>query len=169
MYLGLPDPDWQVRCMDPAPAESGSFYHQAKIVRKTLIPTVLWLLFGLFMSEKWYLQKVISRKISSLLASWWSMTKIAGSGSISQRHGSADPYPDPDQNVMDLEHLNDWCFLVCLPTEWTWRTRSRCSGLTGSSTRWPPLTIPSSGSSSSQSQRYSTIVVQSLFRVPALV
>jgi hypothetical protein len=34
------------------------------------------------------------------------MTKIAGSGSISQRHGSADPDPDPDppQNVMDPEH-----------------------------------------------------------------
>jgi hypothetical protein len=34
------------------------------------------------------------------------MTKIAGSGyesgSISQRHGSADP--DPPQNVMDLQH-----------------------------------------------------------------
>jgi hypothetical protein len=33
--------------------------------------------------------------------------KIAGSasesGSISQRHGSADPYPDPHQNVMDPE------------------------------------------------------------------
>jgi hypothetical protein len=37
------------------------------------------------------------------------MTKIAGSesasrsGSISERHGSADPYPDPDppQNVLD--------------------------------------------------------------------
>jgi hypothetical protein len=31
------------------------------------------------------------------------MTKIAGSGSISQRHGSADPDPDPDthQYVMD--------------------------------------------------------------------
>jgi hypothetical protein len=28
--------------------------------------------------------------------------KIAGSGSISQRHGSADP--DPHQNVMDPEH-----------------------------------------------------------------
>ncbi len=27
------------------------------------------------------------------------MTKITGSGSISQRHGSADP--DPPQNVMD--------------------------------------------------------------------
>jgi hypothetical protein len=30
------------------------------------------------------------------------MTKIAGSGSISQRHGSADP--DPYQNVMDPQH-----------------------------------------------------------------
>ncbi len=27
--------------------------------------------------------------------------KTAGSGSISQRHGSADPNPDPHQNVMD--------------------------------------------------------------------
>ncbi len=26
------------------------------------------------------------------------------SGSISQRHGSADPDPDPHQNVMDPEH-----------------------------------------------------------------
>jgi hypothetical protein len=36
------------------------------------------------------------------------MNKIAGSGSesgsISQRHGSADPDPDPHQNVMDPEH-----------------------------------------------------------------
>jgi hypothetical protein len=34
------------------------------------------------------------------------MTKIAGSGSISQRHGSADPDPEPDphQIVMDPEH-----------------------------------------------------------------
>jgi hypothetical protein len=32
------------------------------------------------------------------------MTNIAGSGSISQRHGSADPDPDPHQNVMDAEH-----------------------------------------------------------------
>jgi hypothetical protein len=30
------------------------------------------------------------------------MTKMAGSRSISQRHGSADP--DPHQNVMDPEH-----------------------------------------------------------------
>ncbi len=34
------------------------------------------------------------------------MTKIAGSGSISQRHGFADQDPDPDQhqNVMDPQH-----------------------------------------------------------------
>jgi hypothetical protein len=32
------------------------------------------------------------------------MTKIAGSGFISQRHGSADPDPDPHQNVIDPQH-----------------------------------------------------------------
>jgi hypothetical protein len=36
--FGPPDPDPLVRGMDPDP---GSFYHQAKVVRKTLIPTVL--------------------------------------------------------------------------------------------------------------------------------
>ena len=30
--------------------------------------------------------------------------KIEGSGSVSQRHGSADLDPDPHQNVMDPEH-----------------------------------------------------------------
>jgi hypothetical protein len=38
------------------------------------------------------------------------MTKIPGSGSapgsISQKHGSADPDPDPQQNVTDPQH---WC------------------------------------------------------------
>jgi hypothetical protein len=38
------------------------------------------------------------------------MTKIAGSGSISQRHGSADP--DPPQNVMDPRHC--W-YRTCTP------------------------------------------------------
>ncbi len=32
---------------------SGSLYLQAKIVRKTLIPTVLWLLYDFFIFEKW--------------------------------------------------------------------------------------------------------------------
>jgi hypothetical protein len=48
MFLGLPnpDPDPLVRGMDPDPAldpDPDSFYHHAKIVRKTLIPTILWL------------------------------------------------------------------------------------------------------------------------------
>ncbi len=85
---------------------SGSFYHHAKIVRKTLIPTILWLLtFYLWKMMYMYLQKVIRRIffiIIFLLASWRSMTKIAGSGSINQRHGSADP--DPHQNVMDPQY-----------------------------------------------------------------
>jgi hypothetical protein len=41
------------------------------------------------------------------------MTKIAGfgseSGSISQRHGSEDPDPDPPQNDMDPQH---WFFVT---------------------------------------------------------
>ncbi len=51
-------------------------------------------------------QKKLFQKISFLLASWGPMTKIAGSGSgsISQRHGSADP--DPHQNVMDPQHCS---------------------------------------------------------------
>jgi hypothetical protein len=40
------------------------------------------------------------KKISFLLTSRRSMTKIAGSG---QRHGSADP--DPHQNVMDPQSM----------------------------------------------------------------
>jgi hypothetical protein len=35
------------------------------------------------------------------------MTKIAGSGSISQRHRSADPDPAPPQNVMDPQHCQE--------------------------------------------------------------
>jgi hypothetical protein len=38
------------------------------------------------------------------------MAKIAGSGgigSISQRHGSAGPDPDPHQNVMDPQHCSN--------------------------------------------------------------
>jgi hypothetical protein len=35
------------------------------------------------------------------------MTKIARSGSISQRHGSTDPDQDPNQIVMDPEHCSE--------------------------------------------------------------
>jgi hypothetical protein len=40
MFLGLLDPDPQVRDMDPAPDPDPST-HEAKIIRKTLIPTVV--------------------------------------------------------------------------------------------------------------------------------
>ncbi len=68
---------------------SGSFYHSSKIVRQTLIPTVLWLLYDFL-----YLKNDINVPSKSnkqkklnyfLLKSWRSLTKIAGSGSISFR------------------------------------------------------------------------------------
>jgi hypothetical protein len=94
---------------------SGSFYHHAKIVRKTLIPNILLLFFDflslkndLNVASKSNKQQKLCSKISFLLTSWRSMTNIAGSGSgsgsISQRHGSEDPDPDPPQNVMDPQH-----------------------------------------------------------------
>ncbi len=86
---------------------SGSFYHQAKKGRKTLIPTVLWLLLA-FLSlkndvnvpSKSNKKKNCFKKIRFLLESWRSMTKIEGFGSgsrsIIHRHGSANKDPDPD-------------------------------------------------------------------------
>ncbi len=76
---------------------SGSFNHQAKLVRNTLIPTLFWLLYD-FLSVKNYVN-VASK---SNKPSWRSLTKIAGSGSVSQRYGSADQ--DPYQNVTDPQH-----------------------------------------------------------------
>jgi hypothetical protein len=57
-------------------------------------------------ASKSHKPKKLCKKISFLLASWRSKTKTEGSrsGSISQRHGSADPDPDPPQNVMDPQH-----------------------------------------------------------------
>jgi hypothetical protein len=50
MLLGLLDPEPSVRY---GSSGSRSFYHQAKIVRKPLIPTVLWLFLLLIIFEKW--------------------------------------------------------------------------------------------------------------------
>jgi hypothetical protein len=53
-----------------------------------------------------YLQKVISRKVLFKLFFCWGLEgqcrKNCRTGSISQRHGYADP--DPHQDVMDAEH-----------------------------------------------------------------
>ncbi len=93
VVTSVADPDLSDPCVFGPPG-SGSFYHQAK----TLFPTVLWFLFLSFYLWKMmymYLQKILSRIflfIWILLASWRSMTKIAGAGSeygsIRQRHGS---------------------------------------------------------------------------------
>jgi hypothetical protein len=77
LFLGLPDS--LVRDTNHG---SGSFYHQVKIVKKTLIPTVLWLLYD-FLSLKNYVkvpsiinkQKNLDKMNDFLLASWRSMTK----------------------------------------------------------------------------------------------
>ncbi len=89
---------------DPDPS-----YHQAKIVRKTLIPTVLWLLYD-FLSlgnDVNVASKVTRRKtLNFFLSSWRSLTKIAGSGAgsefDSQSYGSA--VPDPYHNVTDPQN-----------------------------------------------------------------
>jgi hypothetical protein len=64
------------------------------------------------------------------------MTKIAGSGSISQRHGSADPDPDPDphQNVMDPQHWENYNtftqkIITKLLETWVGKNLSRIPGL----------------------------------------
>ncbi len=46
MFVGLSDPNPLVRDTDPDPNPS-IILKQTTVVRKTLIPTVLWLLFGL--------------------------------------------------------------------------------------------------------------------------
>jgi hypothetical protein len=55
------------------------------------------------------------------------MTKIAGSGSgpksgsIGQRHGSADP--DPQQNVMDQEHWYHHSIALLVDNGYVWKAR----------------------------------------------
>ncbi len=100
--------------MDPDPDPSSS-----KNRRKTLNPTVLWLLFDCLFLKNYVTvpskstvpnkQKNIFFKLVFCWALGRSMTKIAGSssGSISQRHGSADP--TPRQNVMDPQR----CLYLC--------------------------------------------------------
>ncbi len=50
------------------------------------------------------------------MTTWRLLMKIRGSGSasgsISQRYGSANPHPDPYQNLMDPQHCIRWSGLV---------------------------------------------------------
>jgi hypothetical protein len=114
MFLGLlnADPDPLIRGTGYG-SGSGSFYHLAIIVRKTLIPTVLWLLFVLtfylWKMMSMCLEKVIREKTKKIFfcilkANDEKARSGSTSGSISHRHGSADP--DPHPNVMDPQHWN---------------------------------------------------------------
>ncbi len=97
---------------------SGSFHQQAKKWRKTLIPTVLWLLYD-FLSlkndanvpSKRNKHKNLELKKYFLLVSWRSLTKRAGSesgsGSFWHKYGSKYelelPYAPYPQDVVQLE------------------------------------------------------------------
>ncbi len=63
-----------------------------------------------------------------------SMTKIAGSGSISQRHGSADP--DPHQNVMDPEHCRQQLLLFWKSGFFVTKLVVPCAGSVGRKDPW---------------------------------
>ncbi len=86
---------------------SGSTNQQAKIVRKTLIPTVLWLLLD-FLSLKNYVNvpsksnKKTFFKISFFFVCVLKVNDDPDPDPFSQSHESPDP--DPHQNVMDPEH-----------------------------------------------------------------
>ncbi len=70
-------------------------------------------------------QKNYEKKIVLfLLASWMSMTKIAGPGSISPRHGSADP--DPYKNVTDPQHWEILCTIHSLENRKTQVHYQKC-------------------------------------------
>ncbi len=75
--------------------QNPAYYHQAKIVRKTLIPTALLLLFD-FLSLKNYVnvRSKSNKQKNFFLFVFVGILKVnAGSGSISRRHRSADPDP----------------------------------------------------------------------------
>jgi hypothetical protein len=90
MFLGLQDPDSLVRGKD-----------LAKIVRKTFIPPVIGLLYD-FLSVKNDVNVALkSNKQKNLRVEVTDENEGfgVGSGSVSQRYGSADP--DPYQNARD--------------------------------------------------------------------
>ncbi len=88
--------------------------------------------------------------ISFLLASLRSIMKIEGSlsgsesGSISQRHGSADADPDPHQNVMDPQHwlLEYQDQKICYPTSMKRPWYPIASGLRYLCQLWASLAPP---------------------------
>ncbi len=100
-FWGLLDPDPLVRDTDPAAALSIIKQNSKKNLDSYCFVTS----FTFFLENDVIRNKNLN-KTSFLLASGRSRSKIAGSGSVGQRHGSADQ--DPYQNVADPQH----CFEI---------------------------------------------------------
>jgi hypothetical protein len=114
VWSSVADPDPLVRGTDPDPDLSSK--NSKENLDSYCFVTSLWLFIlenDVNVPSKSDKQKNLEIKISFfnfLLASWRSLTKIAGSGAgagtksrpVSQRYGSADPYPH--QNVTDPQH-----------------------------------------------------------------
>ncbi len=90
--------------------DSGPFYHQAKIVRKTLIPTALWFLYKIFIFENWCkcsFKKLRGKKSLKKKICHCPILKVTNKNSrirIRIRDGSVDPDPHPYQNITDPQH-----------------------------------------------------------------
>jgi hypothetical protein len=114
------NPKMQLKCSDllvrgtdsnPVGSGYGSFNHQAKIVRKTLISTVLWLLYD-FLSlknvvnvlQKWYGNQKAQKKIifCRRLEGHWRKEQDTD---LLVRGIDLNPDPDSYQNVMEV-HQN---------------------------------------------------------------
>ncbi len=126
-----------------------------------------------FIFEKWfkctYLQKVISKKQKKnlfLMPSWRPLTKIAvsGSGSVSQRYGSADlkPYKnvtDPQQ-WYKVKHL----LLNCMQTILLWfipRIQQTCQKQLPTFKKFNDMfTLVKTGGSSSSSQPPGAVITR---------
>ncbi len=106
--LGLPDPDPLVR----GTVRYGSeiFYPQAKIVRKTLISTVLWLRFDFVSLKNDVNVPSKGNGVLFLLASWRSLTK---KGRIRIRLSEVR-IPDPDPSKMSRIKCTTWVTVTAL-------------------------------------------------------
>ncbi len=94
------------------PPRSGSSYHQAKIVRKTLIPTVLRLRYDfLSLKDVVYVFSKINVQKNLEIIFVGENSRIRIHMSEVWRYGSADP--DPYQNFMDPQH---WLYRMSTPS-----------------------------------------------------
>jgi hypothetical protein len=89
--------------MDPDSAPDPYIIKQK--MARTLIPTAVRLLFDILsLKNEVYVPSKSNKQNTFIKLAFLALTKIAGSGSICQRHGSADPDPDLHYNVVDPQH-----------------------------------------------------------------